>query len=162
MTLFTESNDTRSDDMNPHSPKRRRIEVEPDIQRLWESTWRDSSGTAVPFCTRSNIVRDHSLSDGPADVPYWTMQPPQAILPNMSISGFLIRDDYIVVLEHLFKAAGFDCSKICKDWPEIFTNPFLNVLATADDPKFKTKKGGLIITGHPGIGVPLMLYKIKG
>ena len=80
----------------------------------------------------------------------------------MGTSGFLIHEDYIVVFKHLFMAAGFDDSKIGERWPEVFTNPFLNVLVTANDPSHKTKKGGLIITGHPGIGAPLMLYKIKG
>ena len=171
MTLFTApisasslaESKPLSNDMNPYPVKRRRIQSK--FQCLWESTWRDNPVT-VPSCTLSDIVRDHSLSDDTLanGVPsrFWTMHPPKGIFQDRGVSGFLIREDYIVVLKHLFMAAEFDYSKIDEDWPEIFTNPFLNVLDTANDPKHTTKKGGLIITGHPGIGTPFMLYKIKG
>ena len=70
------------------------------------------------------------------------MQPPTGIFPDM---GFLIREDYIVVFRHLLMAAGFDDSRIGEGWPEILTNPFLNVLAIANDPNHKTKRGGSIM-----------------
>ena len=39
---------------------------------------------------------------------YWMMQSPKGIFWDKGISNFLICKDYIVILEHLFMAAGFD------------------------------------------------------
>ena len=35
-------------------------------------------------------------------------QPPKDIVLRKGLKGFLIRDDYITVLERLFEAAGFE------------------------------------------------------
>ena len=40
----------------------------------------------------------------------WALQLPQELIWNKDTTGFLIHDDYIVVLEHLFTAVGWDFS----------------------------------------------------
>lgn len=131
-------------------------DVPPYLQHLWELMWR-ADGYDVPFCTRMPVERDNTLSDDvvldgdmvPSSC--WVMKIPENIgkWMNRSVSGILIRHDYIEALRDLFEAAGMNNSHIRDLWTaQSFTNPFLNVAMAHD----QEGQGGFILTGHPGIG----------
>lgn len=136
-----------TNDMNLCSSKRARMEIPMYLQHLWELTW-GADGDVPPFCIQMEVKRDNSLPadmSPPVEFPSscWIMQPPKKVTWTDGISGVLIRDDYIVALEYLFKAAGLDDPRIREHCPErSFTNLSLMSSPPQTIPNTKASREG--------------------